>query len=231
MYLSESKNANIFSAAFVCIRHNSDWSQHPMISLGKCGQFQWKAVLRLKISLLPKDIRIGSHAPLSTIVEVIWPQEVVTAQSCFGIQPMENVSKPSMSTAMPSGLFPGIHLATILLPRAWIILYGIRVFSSSFQKFMIWRVFQVKIWDLGSSRCRTTFRAHADSVNSVQFLPFSNTLISGSADKTVILWDARAVSFDLTIFRAHENFILYSSIPWAKWLKPQKTDVQIGGHT
>ena len=39
-----------------------------------------------------------------------------------------------------------------------------------------------------------TLRGHADSVNSVQLLPYSNSLATGSADKTVSLWDARTVS-------------------------------------
>ena len=40
-------------------------------------------------------------------------------------------------------------------------------------------------------RCRNTLRGHADSVNSIMFLPFSNTLVTCSADKTISLWDAR----------------------------------------
>ena len=42
-----------------------------------------------------------------------------------------------------------------------------------------------------SIRCRNTLRGHADSVNSIMFLPFSNTLVTCSADKTISLWDAR----------------------------------------
>ena len=42
-----------------------------------------------------------------------------------------------------------------------------------------------------SLRCRTTLRGHADSVNSIQFLAYSNTLCTCSADKTISLWDAR----------------------------------------
>lgn len=52
-----------------------------------------------------------------------------------------------------------------------------------------------KLWDLNSLRCRFTMRGHADSVNSIEFLPYSNTLLSSSADKTLSLWDARTVSF------------------------------------
>ena len=45
-----------------------------------------------------------------------------------------------------------------------------------------------------SLRCRSTLRGHADSVNSILFLPYSNTLLTSSADKTISLWDARTVS-------------------------------------
>lgn len=44
-----------------------------------------------------------------------------------------------------------------------------------------------------SGVCILTLRGHADSVNSVQFLSYSNTLATCSADKTVSLWDVRAV--------------------------------------
>ena len=50
-----------------------------------------------------------------------------------------------------------------------------------------------KVWDLNSLRCRYTLRGHADSVNSIEFLPYSNTLLTCSADKTLSLWDARTV--------------------------------------
>ncbi|XP_050772122.1 sperm-associated antigen 16 protein isoform X2 [Gopherus flavomarginatus] len=42
-----------------------------------------------------------------------------------------------------------------------------------------------------SERCRCTMRGHKDSVNSIEFLPFSNTILTSSADKTLSLWDAR----------------------------------------
>ena len=44
-----------------------------------------------------------------------------------------------------------------------------------------------------SGVCMLSLRGHADSVNSVQFLPYSNMLATCSADKTVSLWDARTV--------------------------------------
>ena len=51
-----------------------------------------------------------------------------------------------------------------------------------------------KVWDLNSARSRYTLRGHTDSVNSIEFLPFSNTILTCSADKTLSLWDARTVS-------------------------------------
>ncbi|XP_064371420.1 sperm-associated antigen 16 protein isoform X2 [Dromaius novaehollandiae] len=42
-----------------------------------------------------------------------------------------------------------------------------------------------------SGRCRHTLRGHKDSVNSTEFLPFSNTVLTSSADKTLSLWDTR----------------------------------------
>ena len=40
-----------------------------------------------------------------------------------------------------------------------------------------------------------TLRGHADSVNAVRFLPYSNTLSTCSSDKTISIWDARIVSY------------------------------------
>ena len=41
--------------------------------------------------------------------------------------------------------------------------------------------------------CVSTLRGHADSVNAVYFLPYTNTLVTASADKTLSLWDTRTV--------------------------------------
>lgn len=47
---------------------------------------------------------------------------------------------------------------------------------------------------LYSERCRYTLHGHMDSVNSIEFFPYSNTLLTGSADKSLSVWDARTVS-------------------------------------
>jgi WD40 repeat protein len=49
-------------------------------------------------------------------------------------------------------------------------------------------------------------RGHADSVNEVQWLPYTNTLASASSDKTVSLWDARTGLAVATFFH-HTNSI------------------------
>ncbi|NXV36799.1 SPG16 protein, partial [Rissa tridactyla] len=44
-----------------------------------------------------------------------------------------------------------------------------------------------EIWDVNSERCRYTMCVHKDSVNSIEFLPFSNTVLTSSADKALSL--------------------------------------------
>nr|CAH8851387.1 unnamed protein product [Trichobilharzia regenti] len=39
--------------------------------------------------------------------------------------------------------------------------------------------------------CCTILRGHSKSVNSVQFVPYGNILVTGSSDRTVSLWDGR----------------------------------------
>jgi sperm-associated antigen 16 protein len=49
-------------------------------------------------------------------------------------------------------------------------------------------------------------RGHADSVNEVQWLPYTNTLASASSDKTISLWDARTGLAAATFFN-HSNSV------------------------
>jgi hypothetical protein len=42
-----------------------------------------------------------------------------------------------------------------------------------------------------SGKCKQTFRGHGDSVNQVTWVPYTNTLFTASADRTLSLWDAR----------------------------------------
>lgn len=55
-------------------------------------------------------------------------------------------------------------------------------------------------FSLCSERCRYTLYGHTDSVNSIEFFPYSNTLLTGSADKSLSIWDARTVSKSLMCF-------------------------------
>lgn len=62
----------------------------------------------------------------------------------------------------------------------------------------------VKLWDLQSTTCCSTFRGHDDSVNSARFQSFSNLLVTAGGDHRVVLWDART-GFQNMIFQGHEN--------------------------
>jgi len=64
----------------------------------------------------------------------------------------------------------------------------------------------VKLWDLNTKKSRFTFRGHVDSVNSVQFMPYSQVFCSGSGDKTVSLWDIRTNQCVQT-FYGHNNAV------------------------
>lgn len=48
-----------------------------------------------------------------------------------------------------------------------------------------------KLYDLNSLRVRHAFRGHVDSVNSVCCVPYTNLVLTASADKTVSAWDIR----------------------------------------
>lgn len=47
----------------------------------------------------------------------------------------------------------------------------------------------INLWDLGSGRRLKTMTGHSDNIYSVDFSMDSHTLISGSADGTVRVWD------------------------------------------
>lgn len=49
-----------------------------------------------------------------------------------------------------------------------------------------------KLLDLNMAKNRFTFRGHVDSVNCVKFKPYTNIFASGSADKTISLWDIKS---------------------------------------
>ncbi|KAL0215316.1 hypothetical protein P9112_007500 [Eukaryota sp. TZLM1-RC] len=65
-----------------------------------------------------------------------------------------------------------------------------------------------KIFDVGSCSFSNilNLRGHVDSVNSVDWYPFSNVVATGSADKTVSLWDCRANQCLQSLF-GHSNAV------------------------
>ena len=67
-----------------------------------------------------------------------------------------------------------------------------------------------------SLRCRYTMRGHTESVNAVQFLPYSNILLTCSADKTVSIWDARTVSYHCRTVYSNLYFCLqyFGTLGW-----------------
>ena len=56
---------------------------------------------------------------------------------------------------------------------------------------------------LNVCHCRSssvmTLRGHSDSVNGVCFMPYSNSFVSCSADKSISQWDIRAVGLQVTM--------------------------------
>ena len=65
----------------------------------------------------------------------------------------------------------------------------------------------VKLWDLAVPKAsRFTFRGHVDSVNSVQWQPYSSMFVSGAGDKTVSLWDIRT-NLCVQTFYGHNNAV------------------------
>lgn len=63
-----------------------------------------------------------------------------------------------------------------------------------------------KIFDVNVGKCRSSLRGHVDSVNAVQFQPFSNIVATASADKTVSLWDIKT-SLCVQTFYGHSNAV------------------------
>ena len=49
----------------------------------------------------------------------------------------------------------------------------------------------IKLFDLHAVKMRQQYRSHTDSVNGLMWQPFTNFFVSGSADKTVSIWDMR----------------------------------------
>lgn len=63
-----------------------------------------------------------------------------------------------------------------------------------------------KLWDLATNKCKSTFRGHVDSVNSVVFQPYTNNICTAAGDKTVSLWDIRT-GLCVQTFYGHVNAV------------------------
>ena len=64
----------------------------------------------------------------------------------------------------------------------------------------------VKLFDLNALKMRQQYRSHTDSVNGLNFLPYTNYFVTGSADKTASIWDMRTGITHQT-FYGHLNTI------------------------
>lgn len=62
------------------------------------------------------------------------------------------------------------------------------------------------MYDIGSLRCRQTFRGHTDSVNGIAFQHFGNQLATCSADKTISVWDLRS-GLSVKTFYSHKRAV------------------------
>eukprot|EP00483_Globobulimina_turgida_P006879 UN06891 len=63
-----------------------------------------------------------------------------------------------------------------------------------------------KLWDIQQLKCRQTYRGHVDSVNCIDFQPYSNNIVSGSGDKTISFWDIRT-ALCIQTFYGHHNSV------------------------
>jgi len=65
----------------------------------------------------------------------------------------------------------------------------------------------IRLYDTNNNKARMSYRAHVDSVNSINFIHAEpNCFISGSADKTVSKWDMR-VNMCVQTFFGHKNSV------------------------
>jgi len=64
----------------------------------------------------------------------------------------------------------------------------------------------MKLFDLNAAKVRQQYRSHTDSVNGLNFQPYTNFFVSGSADKTLSIWDMRT-GLTVQTFYGHLNAI------------------------
>ena len=80
---------------------------------------------------------------------------------------------------------------------------------------------KLMIWDTRSvahNKPSHTVDAHSAEVNCLSFNPYSEFILaSGSADKTVALWDLRNLKLKLHSFESHKDEIFQVSKNTATW--------------
>ena len=87
-----------------------------------------------------------------------------------------------------------------LLQEVWIILLRYGTLQGSYNTYytiiaVLYELNNHKLYlSLSSEVCIATLRGHGDSINAVHFLPYTNSLITASADKTISHWDIRTVN-------------------------------------
>ena len=64
----------------------------------------------------------------------------------------------------------------------------------------------IRLYDLNICKIRQTYRGHTDSVNKVNFQPFTNYFASASSDKSLSIWDMR-MGVTVQTFYGHLNSI------------------------
>jgi WD40 repeat protein len=64
----------------------------------------------------------------------------------------------------------------------------------------------VRLYDLNNFKARMSYRAHVDSVNSINWIYYSNNFVTGSADKTCSMWDMRT-NICTSTFYGHNNAV------------------------
>ena len=62
------------------------------------------------------------------------------------------------------------------------------------------------LYDLNICQVRETYRGHTDSVNKINFQPFTNYFASASSDKSISIWDMR-MGLTVQTFYGHLNSI------------------------
>lgn len=65
---------------------------------------------------------------------------------------------------------------------------------------------KLKIWDMRTSTPCQSVEAHVAEILSVDYSPFDkNLMITGSADRTIGVWDTRNMKTKLFSLRAHRD--------------------------